>query len=153
MFFSSFDLSHSRSFFYHYKARYFLTVSLQGNTRCLMNALFSDEKCQLAKITPEDTHKPSIFQSYIKEILSYLKLSCFILNLCIAEQLFTRNIPVAYFISSWIRQVITNKTQMVIIALQGKVEQGWLCMAMQGMAGLASASPDLHTLQFHRRGG
>ena len=153
MFFSSFDLSHSRSFFYHYKARYFLTVSFQGNTRCLTNALFSDEKCQLAKIGPEDTHKPSIFQSYIKEFLSYLKLSCFILNLCIAEQLFTRHIPVVYFICSWIRQVITHKTQMVSIALQGKVEQGWLCMAMQGMAGLASASPDLRTLHFYRRGG
>ena len=71
-----------------------------------------------------------MFKSYIKVILSYSKLSCFILNLYMAEQVFTRHISVVYFISSWIRQINTNKTWMMSIALQGNVEQGWLCKAM-----------------------
>ena len=62
------------------------------------------------KIAPEDTHKPSMFRSYITVILSYLKLSYFILNLCIVEQVFTPHISVVYFINSQIRQLLANKT-------------------------------------------
>ena len=40
----------------------------KGNTCCLTNPLFSNEKCYLSL---EDTHKPSMFQSYIKVILSF----------------------------------------------------------------------------------
>ena len=50
------------------------------------------------------THKPSMFQSYIKVIFSDLKLSYFILNLCIAEQLFTG------IFHQFTDQAITNKT-------------------------------------------
>ena len=41
-----------------------------------------------------------MFQSYIQVILSYLKLPYVILNLGIAEQLFTPHISVVYSISS-----------------------------------------------------
>ena len=77
----------------------------KGNTRCLTKALFSNENCYYSQLSPEETHKPSMFQSYIKVIFSYLKLPYFILNLCIAEQLFTPHISVVYFISSWIRHL------------------------------------------------
>ena len=99
------------------------------------------------------THtKPSMFRSYIKVILSYLKLSYFILNLCIAEQLFTPHISVVYFISSQIRQLLIKHAWMVswLCKRIGSVES-WLCKAMQcrhEQGRLPSASQDLHTLQF-----
>ena len=71
-----------------------------------------------------------MFQSYIKIILSYLKLFYLILNLRIAEQLFTPHISVVYFISSWIRQVLI--TWMVSIALQSEGRAG---LALQGSSG------------------
>ena len=64
----------------------------------------------------------AMFQSYIKVFLSYLKLSYFILNLCIVEQLLTPHASVVYFISLWIRQLMDGEYG----TLQGKVGQGWL---------------------------
>ena len=98
-FFSSFYFSHIRFFFYHYRARDFLTVSFQGKPHAAWPTRYFQTKT-VSYQSPEDTHKPSMFQSYIKVIFSYLKLSDFILNLCIAEQLSTPHISVVYFISS-----------------------------------------------------
>ena len=88
----------------------------------------------------EDTHKPSMFQSYIKVIFSYLKLSYFILNLCIAEQLFTPHISVVYFISSQIRQSLNKTTWMVnwLCKRVGSVES-WFCKAIQCRLGQVRA--------------
>ena len=79
----------------------------------------------------EDTHKPSMFQSYIKVILSYLRLFYFILNLCIAEQLFNSHISVVYFISSQTRQLLIKHAWIVSWLCK---RMGWLCreLALQG---------------------
>ena len=80
-----------------------------------------------------------MFRSYIKVILSYLKLSYFILNLCIAEQLFTPHISVVYFISSQIRQLLIKHARMMswLCKRIGSVES-WLC-AGQCSAGMGRA--------------
>ena len=84
-----------------------------------------------------------MFQSYIKVILLYLKLPYFILNLCIAEQLFTPHIIFHLFTD----QAITNKT-----CLDGELalQDDWLCRELapqgnvvQARAGLPSARQDL----------
>ena len=84
-----------------------------------------------SQLSPEDTHKPSMFRSYIKVILSYFKLSYFVLSLCITEQHFTPQISVVYSISSQISQLPTNKT-----CLDGELAllEDWLCreLALQG---------------------
>ena len=153
-FFSFFDLSHIRSFFYHYRACDFLTVSFQRKCTLPEQRSIFQRKMLASQLSPEETHKPSMFQSYIRVILSYLKLFYFILNLCIAEQLFTPHISVVYFISSQIRQLLIKHAWMVswLCKRIGSVNS-WLCKAMQcrlgqGRAGLPGASQDLHTLQF-----
>ena len=84
-----------------------------------------------SQLSPEDTHRPSMFRSYIKVILSYFKLSYFVLSLCITEQHFTPQISVVYSISSQISQLPTNKT-----CLDGELAllEDWLCreLALQG---------------------
>ena len=72
-----------------------------------------------------------MFRSYIKVISSYLKLSYFILNLCIAEQLFIPHISVVYLFHQFIDQAITNKKYLDgDLALQ----EDWLYreLALQG---------------------
>ena len=71
-----------------------------------------------------------MFQSYIKIIFSYLKLSYFILNLCIAEQLFTPHFSVVAIFHTFMDKTITKTWMVSWLFKRVGFAEGWLCKAM-----------------------